>query len=94
MGLFSFFRDLSQLIQKVNAMSTALQNLTAAVAANKSVTDSAITLLGGLKSQLDALIAAGSDPTALQALSDSLGAETQALADAVSTNTPVAPPAA
>lgn len=74
-------------------MSTQLDALTAAVAANTTAADSAITLLAGLKTQLDAAIAANAagDGTALQALSDSLTAESTKLAAAVTANTPAAP---
>lgn len=67
----------------------AIDDLTAAVARDTDVDASAITLLNGLKAQLDAAIAAG-DPAALQALSDQLGTNASALADAVSANTPAA----
>ncbi len=66
-----------------------LDDLKTAVAKNKDVVDSAIVLIQGLKAKLDAAIASG-DPAALKALSDSLGAEDQALADAVAANTPAA----
>jgi hypothetical protein len=69
---------------------TALTDLQAQVAANTTVTDSAVTLIQGLKASLDAAIASG-DPAALTALSAQLGTETQKLADAVSANTPVDP---
>lgn len=68
----------------------SIADLQAKVAANTAVVSSAITLIQGLKEQLDAAIASG-DPAALQALSDSLGASDQALADAIATNTPSAP---
>jgi len=68
----------------------ALDDLTAQVAANTTVIDSAIVLLEGLKAALDA---AGTDPVKLKALSDSLAAEDSKLAAAVAANTPAAPPA-
>lgn len=64
---------------------TALQ---AEVANNTTVETSAVTLLQGLKAALDA---AGTDPVALKALSDTLGANDTALAAAVAANTPAAP---
>lgn len=79
---------LQTLEQKIMA---TLDDLTAAVARNGDVTQSAITLLQGLKGQLDAAIASG-DPAQLQALSDQLGSQDQALADAVTANTPAASP--
>lgn len=85
--------DLLQLIlHKVNHIMADLTTLTAAVAANRTVSDSAVTLLQGLKVALDAAIAAD-DPVALEALSTDLGAQTTALAAAVTANTPVAPAA-
>jgi len=64
-----------------------LQTLTDAVAAQSTVIDSAEELLRGLKARLDA---AGTDPVALKALSDQLGAKTAELAQAVVDNTPAA----
>lgn len=66
---------------------TDLTELTAAVAKDTEVDQSAITLLNGLKAALDA---AGTDPVALKALSDQLGSNSDALAAAVAANTPAA----
>lgn len=66
-------------------MSTELDDLTAKVAANTDVIESAITLIQGIKAKLDA---AGTDPVALKNLSNSLASEDQKLADAVAANTP------
>ncbi len=66
-----------------------LDDLKTAVQKNTDVEESAIVLLNGLKSKLDAAIAAG-DPAALKALSDSLGTESDKLAAAVVANTPAA----
>lgn len=87
---FADFPDLKLILQRITTMASQLDALTAAVARNTDVTESAITLLNGLKQKLDELIASGSDPAALQALADTLGAETQKLADAVTTNTTAA----
>ena len=67
-----------------------LTNLTAEVAANTSVTGSAIALIQGFGAQL---AAAGTDQTKLDALQASLKASTDALAAAVAANTPAAPAA-
>jgi len=73
-------------------MSAQLDALAAAVAANTTVTESAITLLTGLHAKLVELLSADViDPVAVQALADDLSAQTQALADAVSANTPAVP---
>ena len=68
----------------------AIDDLRARVEANRSVVDSAVTLLAGLKKALDDAIASG-DPAALQAISDDLANETSSLAAAVAANTPAAP---
>lgn len=66
---------------------TALEQLQADVTAEDTVIGSAITLLNGLYAQLQA---AGTDPVALAALSTDIQAKTQALAAAVTANTPAA----
>ncbi len=81
--------DLHRIIQALEHIMAELDDLKAAVARETEVDESAIILLNGLKAKLDAAIAAG-DPAALKALSDSLGTESQKLADAVSANTPAA----
>ena len=77
----------TQLTQMENRIMATLDDLTSAVAADATVTQSAITLLQGLAAQL---AAAGTDPVALAALVDEINANTQALADAVVANTPAA----
>lgn len=69
-------------------MSAQIDELTAKVAANTDVIESAITLIEGIKAALDAAIANSFDPVAIQALSDQLGAEDDKLAAAVAANTP------
>jgi uncharacterized protein YaaN involved in tellurite resistance len=75
--------------QQGTKIMAELDDLKTAVARETEVDESAIVLLNGLKAKLDAAIAAG-DPAALKALSDSLGTESQKLADAVVANTPAA----
>ena len=73
-------------------MSAQLDALAAAVAANTTVTGSAIELLNGLHAKILELLAQEViDPVAVQALADDLSAQTQALAAAVTANTPAAP---
>jgi hypothetical protein len=74
--------------RKVTNIMADLTALTAAVARFEDVEASAITLIKGLKTALDA---AGTDPVALKALSDKLGTDAEALAAAVAENTPAAP---
>jgi hypothetical protein len=59
--------------------------LTAQVTANTDVEGSAVTLINGLAAQI---IALKNDPVALQALADKLKASADALATAVTANTP------
>lgn len=75
------------LTSKINTIMADLKSLQDQVTAENAVIDSAVVLLEGLKTALDAAIASN-DPAALQALSDSIGSETQKLADAVAANTP------
>jgi hypothetical protein len=72
-------------------MAGELDSLQAEVTNNTNVTQSAITLLQGLKSQLDAAIASG-DMSQVQALSDQLGQNDVNLAAAISANTPTPAP--
>jgi len=78
-------------------MALDLTALTQAVNDEKTVEQSAITLLNGLTKQIADLVAASGntvDPAALQAIVDQVNADKQALADAVAANTPAAPPPA
>lgn len=70
-------------------MANELDTLKTAVQKNTDAEESAIVLLQGLKTALDAAIASG-DPAALTALSASIGSETDKLASAVVANTPAA----
>lgn len=73
-------------------MSAQTDKLTQDVTDLTTVADSAITLLGNLKTELDAAIAANQngDSSLLDSLSATLEAEKQKLADAITANTPVA----
>ncbi len=76
-----------QLIKGEAKIMADLTKLESDVAAEVTASQSAITLLTGLKAALDA---AGTDPTKLAALSSSLEANTAALAAAITANTPAA----
>lgn len=81
-------------LMELKNVSQQLDTLTSDVASNGTVEQSAVTLLQGLKTELDAAIAAqanGDDGAALTSLSTSLEAQTAALAAAVTANTPAAP---
>jgi hypothetical protein len=75
-------------------MALDLQALKDAVAAEKTVEDSAVALLTGLTAQIADLIAKSGntvDPADLQAIVDQVKADTADLAAAVSANTPAVP---
>lgn len=77
-------------------MSKQLDTLTADVAQETTVVKSAVTLIGNLKTELDAAIAAqanGDDGAALAALSTTLEGSATDLAAAIAANTPAAPSA-
>lgn len=100
-SLLRTFFVLLILKQKVTTMSAELDAkiaaLQASVAHDTEVEASAITLLSGLKTQLDAAIAAavaaGATSAELQALTDlstTIDSNASALSDAVAANTPAA----
>ena len=68
-------------------MANELADLTTQVTETNTVIGSAVVLIQGLKAALDA---AGTNPAALKALSDSLDTKEQALAAAIVANTPAA----
>ena len=79
--------------KKTKKMSVQLDNLTKSVNDLIAVDESAIALLGNLKTELDAAIEAqksGDDGAALQALSDTLNAEKEKIAASIVANTPAA----
>lgn len=67
---------------------SALDDLTAQVAANRTIAQSALTLINGIA---DRITAAGVDPAALAALTASLKDDDDKLAAAVTANTPAPP---
>lgn len=73
---------LKDLKQQGTVMSKELDDLTAEVTATKGVVASAVTAIAGLRQQI---IDAGTDPAALQALTDDLKASETALAAAIAT---------
>lgn len=77
--------EIKSINQKLVHMANELQGLQQEVAESKTVMQSAITLLQGLKQKLDE---AGTNAAALKSLSDELDANTNALAAAVTANTP------
>jgi hypothetical protein len=71
-------------------LSTALTLLTAEVAANRTVVESAVTLLNGLTDALHQALESD-DEEAIQGLVTELQAQTAVLANAVAANTPADP---
>jgi hypothetical protein len=94
---------LKLLIEKVTQMAVDLTALTAAVAAEDTVIDSAITLIGGIPQVVSdavkaALLAAGTADAAAQTAADAAAADIQgkttALQTALTANTPTPAPTA
>jgi ABC-type transporter Mla subunit MlaD len=77
-----------ELFHQGERIMATLADLQAAVTAEDTVIDSAITLLQGLAAQIAAL---QPNQAAIDALAADVTAKTQALADAVTANTPAAP---
>lgn len=71
--------------RRIKNMAGELERLTTEVAETRGVVASAIALIKGFKQALDEAIAAN-DPAALTALSDSLDAGQQELAQAIAEN--------
>lgn len=94
MDLSSFFfpclaKRLDTIIATQRIIMAALDTLKTEVAETTTVMASAVALLQGLKAKLDEAIASG-DPAALAALSAELDTNTNALAAAITANTPAA----
>lgn len=83
----SFSHD--HLGKEVKRIMALLDDIIAKVEAERNVVDSAVVLLGELKTKLDEAIA-NDDTTKLQELSDAIGQQTDALSAAVTANTPAA----
>lgn len=76
---------------KLDKIMDEIEELTREVAETKTVMQSAAVLLKGLKDRLDA---AGTDPVKLKQLREDLDTEGNALAKAITDNTPAAQPEA
>ena len=74
---------LEQLLTQGDAMSAALDKITAEVTETKGIIQSAVALIEGLAQQIRDM---KDDPAALDALADSLDTDSKALADAVAAN--------
>lgn len=78
-------RKLDLILNQQEKIMANIDALTAQVAANAAVIDSAIVLINGIAARIDA---AGVDPVKLAALVDELKAKDTELAGAVTANTP------
>ena len=76
---------LNTILKEIQKMSAQLDQLKADVAAEKTVIDSAVALLGGLAQQIRDL---AEDPAALSQLATDIESQTASLAAAVTANTP------
>lgn len=82
---------LHQLVNKQELAMATISDLTAAVAAQTTVTASVDTLLSKIATDLKAALAGNNPPAAVQAILDGINANTSALSAAVTANTPAAP---
>jgi hypothetical protein len=76
------------MLTKQETIMAAIDDLQAAVAAEDTVIDSAITLINGIPALI---AAAGTDQVKLAALQADITAKSKSLADAVVAGTPAAP---
>lgn len=81
------------ILEKLNTMSEAMDNLVREVAEMGTAVDGVLTIVGGLRAQLADAIASG-DTTQLQQLATDLQAYQDKLASAAVVNTPAVDPAA
>ena len=83
--------SIRHILSKLENIMTTLADLKAAVDSETTVVASVVTLLDGIKQQLDAAISAN-DPEAIQAVADEITAHSKALSEAVVRNTPSVEP--
>jgi hypothetical protein len=76
-----------EILNRLENIMAELDDLKAQVEANRTVSQSALTLINGIAARI---AAAGTDPAALKSLTDSLKSDDDALAAAVTANTPAA----
>lgn len=79
----------SLVLEKMESIMSAIDDLQAAVSKEDTVIDSAIALINGIPALI---AAAGTDPAKLAALQSDITAKSTALAAAVTANTPAATP--
>jgi hypothetical protein len=90
-GMFGLQSQILQELKNMaNAFDTAVENLTATVQQTTDLEASAITLINGIAGQMKQN---ANDPTKINALADKLKSVNEALANAVTANTPAGAPA-
>lgn len=93
--LKSIQSQLTTIQEKEEQELAEIDDLVAAVAAEKTVEDSTITLLTNLTDKINGLVQNATDlaalKTAITGVTASVASDTQALSDAVTANTPAAP---
>lgn len=90
LGLHEVRADIAELKDLIKRLENKMDELKAQVAANRTVIASALALINGIA---DRITAAGTDKQALADLATSLKSDDDALAAAVTANTPAAPAA-
>jgi hypothetical protein len=78
---------IQRILEELPKMSAEMDRLRQEVAEAKTVTQSAVDLIQGLRSKIADVVANGSDPDELAALANDLDTNTVALAKAVAENT-------
>jgi hypothetical protein len=86
-----FYHMLAHIINQMERLMSAMDDLATSVTAEDTVIDSAVALINGFAAQL---AAAGTDPTKLASLKADIDAKKATLAAAVLANTPTPAPAA
>lgn len=86
---FNPLRVLLEIIANQEKIMATLTDIKDAVAAERTVVDSVVTLLADLSQRLKDAIASN-DPAALQAIADDINREKEDLAAAIVANTPAA----
>jgi len=88
--LLAAVADIQNRLKAMGSKMATLDDIRAAVAAETTVEQSIMTLLQQTVAELKTAMASN-DPAAMQVVVDSIAANTKALSDAVTANTPVAP---
>lgn len=91
LGFIILNRKVNLILMSTKPLSQEITDLQAAVAAEETVEQSAITLLQNLSAQLTAALASADPTGAVEAIVTNINTNAAALAAAVTANTPAAP---